>query len=88
MAAELEGRLQKHNLLARTVSIKLRFSNWKTITRAETLLTPTDKATTIAASAGRLMRLGWKRGTPLRLLGVRVSNFVEIDAPRQTSFEL
>ncbi len=88
MATGLEGRLHKNNLLARTVSIKLRFSNWKTITRAETLLTPTDKAATIAASAGRLMRLGWRRGTPLRLLGVRVSNFVEIDAPRQTSFEL
>ncbi len=88
MAVGLEGSLQKKGLLARTVAIKLRFNNWKTITRAETLLSPTATAQVIAASAARLMRQSWKRGTPLRLIGVRVSNFVEEDAPRQLEFAL
>ena len=85
MAAGLEGRLKSQGLLARTVAIKLRFNNWQTITRAQSLLVPTDEAGPIAAAAARLMRQSWKRGTPLRLLGVRVSNFSEPDAPRQLS---
>lgn len=83
MSSGLELRLKSHGFLARTVSIKLRFNNWRTITRAQTLLSPTDEAAYIAEAAGQLMRLTWKRGTPLRLLGVRVSNFCEPDAPRQ-----
>lgn len=83
MAAELEERLHKSALLARTVAIKLRFNNWRTITRAVTLPAPTDQASEIASAAGMLMRRAWQRGTPLRLLGVRVSNFTETDAPRQ-----
>jgi DNA polymerase-4 len=82
-AAGLEDRLKARNILARTVSIKLRFNNWRTVTRAQTLLAPTDEAATIAEAAAELMRQTWKRGTPLRLLGVRVSNFCEPDAPRQ-----
>jgi DNA polymerase-4 len=83
MASGLEERLKTQHLLARTVAIKLRFPNWKTVTRAETLFTPTDSAGMIAHTAGRLMRQAWKRGTPLRLIGLRVSNFVEDNAPRQ-----
>lgn len=83
MAAGLEGRLKARGLLARTVAIKLRFPDWRTITRAQTLLAPTDEAAVIAEAAAQLMRQTWKRGTPLRLLGVRVSNFCEPDAPRQ-----
>lgn len=87
MSAGLELRLKQRAILARTVAIKLRFSDWRTITRAQTLHAPTDDAGQIAAAAGQLMRQTWKRGTPLRLLGVRVSNFAELDAPRQLLLE-
>jgi DNA polymerase-4 len=83
MSADLAGRLTSHGLLARNVAIKLRFNDWRTITRAVTLSAPTDQAQDIAGAAALLMRRAWKRGTPLRLLGVRVSNFIETDAPRQ-----
>lgn len=83
MADGLEKRLKTRGLLARTVAIKLRFADWRTVTRAETLLLPTDEADVIAQASARLMRQTWKRGTPLRLIGVRVSNFIEADAPRQ-----
>ncbi|NWJ44638.1 MAG: DNA polymerase IV [Chloroflexi bacterium] len=88
MAAGLENQLKKRGLLARTTGIKLRFADWRTVTRAETLLSPTDNATTISASAARLMKHTWKRGTPLRLLGVRVSNFIEVNATRQLQLPL
>ncbi len=83
MSAGLEERLKTRGILARTVAIKLRFNDWRTVTRAQTLPSPTDEAREIAHAAAGLMRLTWKRGTPLRLLGVRVSNFSELDAPRQ-----
>lgn len=86
MSEELAGRLRKQELLARTIAIKLRFNNWRTITRAVTLASPTDLSDEIAFAAGGLMRMAWKRGTPLRLLGVRVSNFSETNAPRQLLF--
>ncbi len=86
MSLELAGRLHKENLLARTVAIKLRFSDWRTITRAVTLVSPTDQPQEIAQAAGGLMRRAWQRGKPLRLLGVRLSNFCEPDAPRQLVF--
>lgn len=83
MSDGLEKRLKARGLLARTVAIKLRFSDWRTVTRAETLIMPTDEAEHIAQASARLMRQTWKRGTPLRLIGVRVSNFIEADKPRQ-----
>jgi nucleotidyltransferase/DNA polymerase involved in DNA repair len=83
MAAGLEGRLKSRGILTRTVAIKLRFPDWRTITRAQTLLAPTDEAAQIAETAAQLMRQTWKRGTPLRLIGVRVSNFCEPGTPRQ-----
>ncbi|HEX2910770.1 MAG TPA: DNA polymerase IV [Chloroflexia bacterium] len=86
MSNDLEKRLQDQALLARTVAIKLRFNNWRTVTRAITLISPTDQADEIATAAGRLMRRVWKPGTPLRLLGVRVSNFAETGTPRQLVF--
>jgi DNA polymerase-4 len=86
MSMELADRLNKQELLARTIAIKLRFNNWRTITRAVTLASPTATASEISTAAGALMRMAWKRGTPLRLLGVRVSNFSETSAPRQLLF--
>ena len=83
MASDLENRLQKENLLARTIALKLRFNNWRTITRAITLAVPTDQASQIATNAALLMRRTWQDRKPLRLLGLRVSNFVEPNAPRQ-----
>jgi DNA polymerase-4 len=88
MAQGLEGSLQRRGLLARTVSIKLRLNDYRTITRAETLATPTDQAVVIAESAARLMRRAWQRGSPLRLLGVRVSSFVHNDEPFQLELNL
>ena len=86
MADELADRLEGESLLARTVAIKLRFNDFRTITRAVTLVSPTDEASEIASAAAALMRRAWANGRPLRLLGVRVSNFSEPDAPRQLVF--
>ncbi len=73
MAGDLSHRLHKQSLTARTVGIKLRLADWKQITRAQTLAHPFDDAERIATVAAGLMRGCWRRGTPLRLVGIRVS---------------
>jgi DNA polymerase-4 len=73
MAEDLSHRLRERGLTARTVGIKLRLVDWKQITRGQTLSQPVDEAGRIAAVAADLMRGCWQRGTPLRLIGIRVA---------------
>ena len=82
--AELErmGRenaewLQRHKLAARTVTIKVRYSDFKTVTRSHTLSMPTDDADVIASWAVELLARTEADARPVRLLGVRVTGLVE-----------
>ena len=62
-------RLRDHGLWARTVQIKLRYSDFSTFTRARTLEYPTQIDAELAASARDLFHNAWS-GKPIRLLGV------------------
>ena len=82
--AELErmGRenaewLQRRKLAARTVTIKVRYSDFKTVTRSHTLSMPTDDADVIASWAVELLARTEAGARPVRLLGVRVTGLVE-----------
>ena len=70
-------RLRKSGLLAQTVQIKARYSDFTTPTRSVTLGEATEQTIVIRDATRDLLenRLG-RRGRPLRLLGVGVSNFV------------
>ena len=72
-------RLRDHGLRARNVSLKLRTSDFATITRAHTLDAPTQLDPEIAAVVQKLFRENWKavRGKypAIRLLGVKVADF-------------
>jgi DNA polymerase-4 len=74
-------RLREQGLYARTVQLKLRYKDFTTITRAHTLERPTHLDTELFGEARALFRRNWKRGAPVRLLGVHASGFE--DAPRQ-----
>jgi DNA polymerase-4 len=80
LAAKVGRRLRAHGLLARTVSLKARYSDFTTPTRSATLPLPTDSTRVIRDTAHRLLgeRLG-RRGRPLRLVGVTVSGLVEAE---------
>jgi DNA polymerase-4 len=68
-------------LHARTVQIKLRYSDFSTITRAHSLAQPTQLDTVVAETARTLFRENWERGREVRLLGVQTSGFD--DVPQQ-----
>jgi DNA polymerase-4 len=78
------GRLREAGLVGRTVSVKIRFADFTTITRSRTLRDPTDVAQEIFATArGLYEALGLDRAR-LRLVGVRLEGLVEAEtAPRQ-----
>jgi DNA polymerase-4 len=74
--SEMVGRrLRESNFHARTIQLKLRYKDFTTITRAHTLASPTQLDTEIFEQARALFRKNWKKGIPVRLLGVHASSF-------------
>ncbi len=67
-------RLREAGLRARTVQLKLRYSDFTTITRAHTLPAATHLDTEVFEQARKLFRKNWKPGAAVRLLGVQASS--------------
>lgn len=79
--------IQRERLLARTVRIKVRYHDFTTLTRASTMVSPTDDAGLVGDVAVQLLRRT-EPLPPVRLLGVGVANLIYPDAPRQLSLGL
>ena len=62
--------LQRKDLASKSIAIKLRYSDFTTLTRQSTLAVPTDDERQIYRAALALLRQAWDRGRPVRLLGV------------------
>src|SRR2546423_6684200 len=74
--SEMVGRrLREGGYFARTIQLKLRYQDFTTITRAHTLVAPTQLDTEIFEQARALFRKNWRQGAQVRLLGVLVSSF-------------
>lgn len=74
MGAELAARLAQSGLSARTVTTKLRYSDFSIRSRSTTLAAPIDEAERIGELACRLLDRGLRdRPGALRLVGVGVS---------------
>jgi len=74
LTRELCRRLDVRQLAGRTVAIKVRLDDWTTVTRAQTLESPTREFDTVALIARSLLR-DYAPPRPVRLLGVRVAGF-------------
>jgi len=69
-------RLRAQHWKTHTVTLKLRYADFKTITRAESIK-PTNDDTVVSHTVKGLLREAYTRKLPIRLLGVRLSNFEE-----------
>jgi hypothetical protein len=69
-ALRTDGTLARAEVAAGTITIKLRYGNFDTLTRQMSLDVPTDDAVRIYGTALVLLEQTWKRGRPVRLLGV------------------
>ncbi|MGD8821516.1 MAG: DNA polymerase IV [Anaerolineales bacterium] len=74
MSETVGRRLRKAGLAGMTVKIKLRWSDFTTITRQTKLAQPTDQDGEIFNAAQVLFKQAWKPGRPVRLLGVGVAD--------------
>jgi DNA polymerase-4 len=73
LCTRLAGDLERKGYAGRTIGLKLRFDNFKTLTRDHTLEAPTRDAALIRRTAGEcLKRVPLERR--IRLLGVRVGS--------------
>jgi DNA polymerase-4 len=70
MSQGVACRLKRKGLAAETVAIKLRYSDFVTLTRQMRLSLPTDDEREIYRATLVLLRRAWQRGRPVRLLGV------------------
>ena len=75
LAEKVARRLREHGLSARTVQLKLRYSDFTTITRAHTFAAPTQLDMDLIEQSRRLLHDNWENGGAIRLIGVHVSGF-------------
>ena len=77
MARENAAWLEHRRLTARTITIKVRYADFKTVTRSHTLSQHTSDPDLIASWAVELIARTEAGQRPVRLLGVRVTGLVE-----------
>ncbi len=81
LAEQVGYRLRRHGLRGRTVQLKVRFADFSTITRSQTLPEPTDITDVLWRAADELLCQRLPAGhLPVRLLGMGVSG---LDDTRQ-----
>ena len=81
MARDAAAWLSHKGLICRTVTIKVRYSDFTTVTRSDTRTPATDGAEQIAARAVALLDRTDAGARAVRLLGVSVHNLIDPSAP-------
>jgi DNA polymerase-4 len=76
-------RLEKRKLKGRTITLKIKFSDFKQITRNHSFTLPLNDRETISATVHQLLEKAELQDRKVRLLGVSLSNFEE---PEQHGF--
>ncbi len=71
LCARLADDLQRKGYAGRTIGLKLRYDNFDTVTRDQTIASPTQDARTIRHAAGECLKR-IPLGRRIRLLGVRI----------------
>jgi DNA polymerase-4 len=75
LAAVVHDRLLNHRLKGRTITVKIKYSDFRIITRSRSFPEPIDDLETIVETAHQLLVQTEPEGANIRLLGVSVSNF-------------
>ena len=80
-------RLRRHGLAGRTMELKIRFGDFTTKTRRQTLVRPTDLTDSVYSAALALMRHFESDRRKIRLLGVGASNLIRSDRVQTELFD-
>lgn len=74
---EVWNRLMRHEFKGKTVVLKLKFDNFRQITRSKTLFAPVNSAETLRQVSEELLAAVDFRGRKIRLIGLTVGNSPE-----------
>lgn len=85
LAERLAVRLHRKNLKGRTITLKIKYSNFKTITRNHSFLSPTNEGSIILQNAYEMLG-NCELDDKVRLLGIGISNFKDIHSNPKDSF--
>jgi DNA polymerase-4 len=85
IAALVEQRLLHYGLKGRTVTLKIKFSDFKIITRSKSYPHPVNENGIIASTARQLLEETAPEGKQIRLLGISLSNFGEPDQKQKNN---
>ncbi len=86
LAVRVSRRMRRHGFQCRTVTLKVKYNDFKQITRSESVPRPTDEAQTIYRTVSRLLEETAVGRRPARLLGISLSNLTTGEDQKQTSF--
>jgi len=84
LSDSVASRMREASSMAYMVSVEVKYNTFVKNSHQTTLASPTNTSDTIYQTACRLFDELWD-GTPVRLLGIRCSKLVDLDAPVQMS---
>jgi DNA polymerase-4 len=70
-------KLRMEKMMAQTVKLKFRLSDFSTYTRQKTMLQPVNQDGIIFETAVQLLEDHWDKKSPIRLIGIGVSQLIE-----------
>jgi len=76
LAKTVCSRLQHYHLKGRTITLKIKYSDFKQVTRSKSFTEPLDDIETISNTAKSLLGSADLKDKKIRLLGINISNFV------------
>ena len=82
-AGQLARRLRILKMQARTITLKIRFADFRTVTRRRTIPKPSDAETVFHHTAGELIERLDLSGHKVRLIGLSLGNLCPIDDCQQ-----
>ncbi len=85
LANKVAGRMRREEVSGKTVSLKVKYNDFKQITRAATLPKPTDDGFEIYSVACRLLEKTEVGKRPVRLIGISLSQLSFLGAGEQLS---
>lgn len=92
IALTVHNRLLKYNLKGRTITVKIKYGDFKQITRSRSFPEPIESLQALSATARELLLSSGLENKKIRLLGISLSNFKEPTTksirPRQGQLEL
>jgi DNA polymerase-4 len=75
LAKTVSERLLKYGLKGRTLTLKIKYSDFRQITRNKSFLLPVNESSLIAEAAKQLLEATDRENKRIRLLGISISNF-------------